>query len=99
MSGPEIADDTPRQRHALAQLQQNAEVAPQPLAVETGHGKPYDFVACLRHTLHLHTPQGADKEDFGVGPAASGGIGDGNGREDMTARASAAYQYSFLAHS
>ena len=37
-----------------------------------------------RHTLHLHTPQGADKEDFGVGPAASGGIGDGNGRDDRS---------------
>ncbi len=62
------------------------------IIAEARNGKPLDRVARCRYTFHFHSVVGADKEDVGVKTPAKG-VGDGEGREDVSSRATSRYQY------
>ena len=67
--------------------------------VETANGQALDFVACGGHTLHLHTALGTYKQDFGIRAFLTYGIGNGYGRENMSARSATTYYDSqFFVH-
>ena len=90
--GLEIPDYAARHVQRLAQLDQHADVAQQVLAVESSNGESLDGVTRSRHAFHFHAVVGADKEDVGVKTPAQR-VGDGEGREDVSARAASRYQY------
>ena len=66
---------------------------------ETADPQSFDGVACLGHAFHLHAAFRSDKQDVGLGKSAFQGIGDGDGGEDMAARAAATnHDFQVLFH-
>ena len=90
---PEPAYYPPRHALAFPYLQQHGEVLKQILAVEAADWQAYNLIAGSRHALHLHAAERAHKQYVGVGMLGPYGVGDGNGRENMSARTSTADDY------
>ncbi len=74
--GLESTYDTACEPQAFPQLQEHPDIGPQMLAVESGHRKTDDFIACVGYAFHLHAVFRADKEYFCAGHLSFYGIGD-----------------------
>ncbi len=61
-------------------------------SVETGHRESLDGISRRGNPFHFHTVVGADEQYLSIHAAAQG-IRYGEGREDVTSGATAAYQY------
>ena len=93
--GTELLDDLAGDVLALQHLPQHRHILEQVLAVEPCYGQALDLVACSRHTLHFHAPLSADEQYGRFGLDGSYGIGDAQRREDVSACAAAADDYSY----
>ena len=72
-------------------IQQYADIAGFPKwTQESADRESYYLITCIGHTLHFHASLGANKEDFCLWAELANGIGNRQGREDMTSRTSAA---------
>ena len=85
-----LTDDAARLPLAAQQLGDDGDVLPQVPAVKSGHGQADDAVARVGHALHLHAAFGADEEDVRIGAQGLQRVGDGDGGEDVSARAASA---------
>ena len=69
------------------------------MPVKTCDGKAFYLISCGRHALHLHTSFCTYKEDFGIWTQAADGIGNGDGRKDMSTSSTTANDNSkFFIH-
>ena len=58
-------------------------------ALKAADVKAHDFVPGLGHAGHFHAAIGPYEKNFGIGQTAAQLIGNGDGRENMPARAAA----------
>ena len=88
--GAELAYDTLGHSLALPYLEKHGNILEQVFPVESADRQSHDFVTGVGHALHFHSALGSYKEYFGCGLQLFYGIGNRNGREDVSSRAATA---------
>ena len=86
----ELLDDAARFPLAACQFHQYGKVLPQVLAVEARHGQADNLVAGIGYTLHFHAAFCTYEQDFRIRTQFLNRVGNGHGRENVSARAATA---------
>ena len=84
--GLEFAQEFLGEPFALQVINSHTDVRRFPQGTEESpDGQSLDLITSRRYALHLHAPHGSYKQDTGVGLQCLDGIGNRDGREDMSA--------------
>ena len=86
--GLEGAHELAGLHHAAQEAPRKREVLHEGAAVESADGETFDGIASGRYLFHLHLPFRPHEQELGITLPFAHRIGDGDGREDVTAGAS-----------